>query len=676
MLTGVKPEQKSKEEPLTIPVETSSEINVLPFYKIIYKSVITTSNKKIISFSVYGSKSVYSLGAIKNIEVAKEVYPDWICRFYCTSEIANLDELKTLASEGKCELFILESDIFPMYWRYFASDDTDISHVIFRDTDSLVNFREEAAVSDWLSSNATLHSMHDNDVGHWSPIMGGMCGLKLPIDLNMTKSIDDWTKSRNYKFHYSDDQSFLSKIVLNKYNNSVLDHHNNPASSKFKNSVPFPNHKPSKYADFVGARTSSFHLSKSNPSLDNSKYAFVIPHLGPGDYFVVRDCIQALINKYESVVLPVKTQNQFILRYMFGGYNNVLIELVEDDDQCFSIYNQKYLKTHKMIGLGVNGPNVEGGSWGAKPAFIQSGLPYQQNIFQPKICPKTNFSNFNHNLKQQIDGHLPKSNESLKESVAQAYLGTKEPVKVDEKPLVSAIVATYNRFDFLLNTINSIKSQTYDNLEILVINDKSTDERYYSFNWEAFGVNIIHLDPSSKETVGFPVPGGFQRNFGMKSAKGEFFAFCDDDDIWLPNKISEQISAMNSTNCKMSCTDGYRGSGVYNPENSYKLYNKEIFFENLKNKYKNTPYDFSKYENNFPPIWNEEFFKTHNCAICSSVVIHKSIFHAVGDFTPMKAADDYQYWKRVIKHTDCAYIDKPLIYYDAGHGGGINYSWS
>lgn len=630
------------------------------FFKTLYEKKLPLINKKVISFSVYGQKNVYTLGAIKNIEVAKEVYPDWICRFYCSKDIPNLNELKSLAEAGKCEVIVLDSKIFPMYWRYFASDDPSISHVIFRDTDSLVNFREQAAVYQWLASDFILHSMHDNDAGHWSPIMGGMCGLKLPIDINMTSSINDWAKAKNYNFNYSDDQSFLSQVILTKYIDSCIDHHNNPQSSKFKNSVPFPPHAPSKYADFVGARTSAFHLRSQNPNLENSSKIFVVPHLGPGDHFVVRDCLQALIDKYESVVLPVKSQNHLIVRYMFGGYSNVTIETINDDEECFVVYQSKYSQSHKFVGLGINGKHVEEGSWGAKPAFFQAGLPYQENIFRPLPCPSTNFSAFNHPLRKQI--------ESLLNQVE---------ISVKEEPLVSAIVSTYNRFDYLMNTINSIKSQTYKNLEIIVINDKSTDEQYYSFDWKKFGVDIImHLDPSSKEAIGYPVPGGFQRNFGMKAGSGSLFAFCDDDDIWLPDKISEQVKAMETSNCKMSCTDGFRGSGAYDSDQSYKLYNKEVFFETLKNKYANTPYDFSLHENSFPKIWDEGFFRIHNSAICSSVVIEKSMFETVGDFTPMKAADDYEYWKRIIKHTNCVYIDKPLVYYDSGHGGGINYSWS
>jgi len=45
----------------------------------------------------------------------------------------------------------------------------------------------------------------------------------------------------------------------------------------------------------------------------------------------------------------------------------------------------------------------------------------------------------------------------------------------------------------------------------------------------------------------------------------------------------------------------------------------------------------------------------------------------IGDFTNQLWAPDYEYWKRVIEHTNCVYIDEPLLYYDGGHGGGQQY---
>lgn len=482
----------------------------------------------------------------------------------------------------------------------------------------------------------------------------------------MVEQIYNWSKNlRNHRFVYSDDQSFLSKYVLPIYENDMVDHDSSFKNTKLKKSQPFPPHAPNRYSDHVGARTSAFQFIK----YDNleSKDVFVAPHFGPTDYIVVRDCIYAIINKFNSVVIPVKPHNEVITQYMFGGHANVSFEIVVDDHECFNLFVEKFSQTHRFIGLGINGSHSIslGRSWGSEVAFEQAGLEFQKNIFKALPNPNFNYSNLKPNLKTIIDNHSKQSQSNLESSI-----------QVSEDPLVTAIVSTFNRFDYLLNTIDSIKQQTYKNIEIIVVNDKSTQEEYYKYNWKEQGVNIIHLDPSSKEVIGYPVPGGFQRNFGMESGKGDYFAFCDDDDVWLPKKLELQIPSMIKNNCKMSCTDGYRGQGAYDPKNKYRIYNKEVFFNILKDKYKNTSYDFSLHEDNFPKIWDEGFFQRHNCAICSSVVIHKSIFELVGKFTPMKAADDYEYWRRVIKHTNCHYIDQPLMYYDTAHGGGIQYSWT
>ena len=278
----------------------------------------------------------------------------------------------------------------------------------------------------------------------------------------------------------------------------------------------------------------------------------------------------------------------------------------------------------------------------------------------------------------KISEHLLPSSMSnahlLYSGVESSSCGKK--TNIDDKPLVSAIVATYNRFDYLMNTIDSIKSQTYSNIELIVVNDKSTQPEYYSYDWEKAGVKILHLDKSSKEVIGYPVPGGFQRNAGMKISKGKFIAFCDDDDIWLPNKIELQLQAMNKTGCKMCATEALRGNGVYDPSKKYRLYNKEVFYKTLFKIYENTPFNFSHHGDQLPDVWTEAFFAKHNCAICSGVMLHRDIYESVGDFVPMKAADDYQYWRRAIKKTCCCYVFEPCVYYDAGHGGGINYSWT
>ena len=63
---------------------------------------------------------------------------------------------------------------------------------------------------------------------------------------------------------------------------------------------------------------------------------------------------------------------------------------------------------------------------------------------------------------------------------------------------VSIIIPTYNRFNFLLNTIKSVKEQTYKNIEIIVINDCSTQKEYYEYNFDN-DIIIINLKENSKK---------------------------------------------------------------------------------------------------------------------------------------------------------------------------------
>ena len=59
---------------------------------------------------------------------------------------------------------------------------------------------------------------------------------------------------------------------------------------------------------------------------------------------------------------------------------------------------------------------------------------------------------------------------------------------------VSVIIPTYNRFSYLMNTIESIKMQTYTNIEIIVINDCSTQKEYYDYDYDTNNIKIIHLN--------------------------------------------------------------------------------------------------------------------------------------------------------------------------------------
>jgi len=236
---------------------------------------------------------------------------------------------------------------------------------------------------------------------------------------------------------------------------------------------------------------------------------------------------------------------------------------------------------------------------------------------------------------------------------------------------VSVVIPSYNRFKYLLNTIKSVKEQTYSNIEIIVVNDCSTEKKYYQYDWENNNIIIIHLDKNTKSIFGYACA-GFVRSKGIEISTGKYIAFCDDDDIWLPNKIEYQLKAMTDTGCKMSCTDGLIGYGIYNCSTNYLKYNAEYYYEALKNIYKIN--ESNLLDNGFPRIWDLSFLKIHNCIICSSVLIEKDILDKINNFKNVKnGIEDYDCWLRALEHTNSAYVSDICFYYDLGHGYGQNY---
>jgi glycosyltransferase involved in cell wall biosynthesis len=235
--------------------------------------------------------------------------------------------------------------------------------------------------------------------------------------------------------------------------------------------------------------------------------------------------------------------------------------------------------------------------------------------------------------------------------------------------LVSVVIPTYNRFKYVLNTIKSVKEQTYPNIEIIVVNDASTEKEYYEYDWP--GVKIIHLEKNSKQIFGHAC-GGYVRNQGILASSGKYVAFCDDDDTWFPQKIELQLAAMEKSGCSMSCTDGLIGSGPWSPSNTYKKYNAEYYYRELQNIYKQS--GSSLMENGFPDIFTLEFIRVHNCIITSSVIISKDILSKINNMNNYKnGQEDYDCWLRALEHTSCVYLQDICFYYDLGHGYGQNY---
>lgn len=114
-----------------------------------------------------------------------------------------------------------------------------------------------------------------------------------------------------------------------------------------------------------------------------------------------------------------------------------------------------------------------------------------------------------------------------------------------EKGLVSVVIPTFKRNDMLPRAIDSVLGQTYQSVEILIVDDNEPGDAF-------FNENVILLKkyeniPNVKHIVQeHHTNGAIARNLGVKLAKGEFVAFLDDDDEWLPNKLEKQVEFLNS----------------------------------------------------------------------------------------------------------------------------------
>lgn len=111
------------------------------------------------------------------------------------------------------------------------------------------------------------------------------------------------------------------------------------------------------------------------------------------------------------------------------------------------------------------------------------------------------------------------------------------------EPLISVIIPTYNREYIIKNAIKSVLEQTYTNIELLIIDDASTDNTETIVkSFKDNRIKYIKLIDNTK--------GKKTRNVGIKMSKGDYIAFLDSDDEWIPNKIEKQLKAITHEKLK------------------------------------------------------------------------------------------------------------------------------
>ena len=240
-------------------------------------------------------------------------------------------------------------------------------------------------------------------------------------------------------------------------------------------------------------------------------------------------------------------------------------------------------------------------------------------------------------LKKSIE--LDKKEKYVEEYNAQA-------LPIHSNPLVSAIITTHNREPgMVLRAVNSVLNQTYQNIELIVVDDSSPSfTRRTEVEQSVRGISdgILYLKHE------FCQGACAARNSGLSHAKGDYVGFLDDDDEWLPSKIEEQLKGFIDDNIAL----------VYNP------------MIILDEKINRTYISRSRGESGYV---FETLIKSNYIGSTSNPLIKKECIESVGTFdVQMESYQDYDLYLRLALKYLIQYIDEPLIKYHIHSGKRIS----
>lgn len=207
-----------------------------------------------------------------------------------------------------------------------------------------------------------------------------------------------------------------------------------------------------------------------------------------------------------------------------------------------------------------------------------------------------------------------------------------------EEDLVSVIIPTYNRVDYVQIAIDSVLTQTYSPIEIFVVDDGSSDNTGKILD-KRYGKRINYIWQENQGE-------SFARNKGLSHAKGEYIAFLDSDDYWEPHKIESQVGKLKKEVSK-------KVVGVFSTV---------WVVDGQGNKTKNKPIGFIK----SPFDLSFESFLSKVPIFCapSNLLLKATAIKAIGGFdTSIQYGEDQDFLLRLRRHFDFTFIDEPLVFY-------------
>ena len=206
--------------------------------------------------------------------------------------------------------------------------------------------------------------------------------------------------------------------------------------------------------------------------------------------------------------------------------------------------------------------------------------------------------------------------------------------------LVSVVIPTRNRCVRLTQAIASVQSQTNVRVEIIVVDDASEDDT------QAVVLGLAEEDPRIRYIRNDAAAGGgASRNIGAKKARGEFIAFLDDDEEFLPKKLEKQLALLRSNGHASAASCGF---------------------------YVIRRFHFSKTKLLRVPFDRTELLSANILGGASVCMVRTTAFWAVGGFDPLlRSAQDWDVWLKLLRFGPIVVCDEPLVRYHFHSDGQI-----
>lgn len=205
--------------------------------------------------------------------------------------------------------------------------------------------------------------------------------------------------------------------------------------------------------------------------------------------------------------------------------------------------------------------------------------------------------------------------------------------------MISVIIPTYNRAEWLTEAVESVLAQTWRDFELIVVDDGSTDDTAHRL--AVYGDRLRYVQQANAGVSA-------ARNHGIRLARGKWLAFLDSDDLWEPEKLAAQMAFFrenpNAHICQTEEIWIRRGQRV-NPKRKHRKHSGWIFEHCL-------------------PL----------CIVSpSAVMMARSLLDEVGLFDEsLPACEDYDLWLRISKDEPIYLIDEPLIIKRGGHADQLS----